>query len=110
MMDDDKQVNETEADVSAAEEVETEAAAETAPAEGGDLQAEVERLAQENAELKERMMRALAEAENVRRRAEKERGDMAKFGVSPLAKELIRRGDTAGTVRVRLQEGAIRFD
>lgn len=89
MMDDDKQVNETDAEVSAAEEAEATTEAEAAPAEGGDLQAEVERLAQENAELKERMMRALAEAENVRRRAEKERGDMAKFGVSPLAKELM---------------------
>ncbi len=43
----------------------------------------------ENAELKDRLMRALAEVENTRRRAEKDRQDAAKYGPSGLAKELL---------------------
>ncbi len=46
-------------------------------------------LAAENAELKDRLMRALAEVENVRRRGERDRQDMAKFGAQSLAKELL---------------------
>jgi len=49
----------------------------------------VEKLQAENAELKDRLMRALAEVENIRRRTDKEKGDMVKFAVSPLAKELM---------------------
>ncbi len=49
----------------------------------------IEKLVEENTELKDRLMRALAETENIRRRSEKDRQDQAKFGVSPLAKELI---------------------
>lgn len=49
----------------------------------------LEKLAAENAELKDRLMRALAEVENVRRRNDKERQDMAKFGAQSLAKELL---------------------
>ena len=47
------------------------------------------KLEAENAELKDRLMRALAEVENIRRRTDKERQDQSKFGVSPLAKELM---------------------
>ncbi|MDJ0685031.1 MAG: nucleotide exchange factor GrpE [Alphaproteobacteria bacterium] len=43
----------------------------------------------ENAQLKDRLMRALAEVENTRRRAEKDRQDAAKYGPSGLAKELL---------------------
>jgi len=43
----------------------------------------------ENAELKDRLMRALAETENTRRRAEKDRSDASKFGGSGIVKELL---------------------
>ena len=56
----------------------------------------VEALAAENAELKDRLMRALAEVENVRRRADKDRQDAAKFGPSGLAKELLAVADNLG--------------
>ncbi|WP_420548437.1 nucleotide exchange factor GrpE [Curvivirga sp.] len=49
----------------------------------------IEKLQAENAELKDRLMRALAEVENIRRRTDKEKTDMAKYAVSPLAKELM---------------------
>ena len=56
----------------------------------------VEALAAENAELKDRLMRALAEVENVRRRADKDRQDAARFGPSGLAKELLAVADNLG--------------
>jgi molecular chaperone GrpE len=47
-----------------------------------DLEAEI-------AELKDRLTRAMAETENVRRRADRERQDALKYAVSPLAKDLL---------------------
>lgn len=61
------------------------------PAEVGAGQ-ETSRLAElqaENAALKDRLMRALAETENVRRRAERERDDTAKYAVSKFAGDLL---------------------
>ncbi|MGO8920268.1 MAG: nucleotide exchange factor GrpE [Stellaceae bacterium] len=60
-------------------------------ATGGD-----ERLARSEAELaetKDRLLRALAETENVRRRAERERSDALKYGGASLAKELLNVAD-----------------
>jgi molecular chaperone GrpE len=58
-----------------------------------------EQLAQARAEapeLKDRLLRALAESENVRRRAERERSDAAKYGVTQLARDLL---DVADNLR-----------
>jgi molecular chaperone GrpE len=55
-----------------------------------------ERLAAVEAELaesKDRLLRALAETENVRRRAERERADASKYGASALAKDLLNVAD-----------------
>jgi molecular chaperone GrpE len=55
-----------------------------------------ERLAAAEAELadsKDRLLRALAETENVRRRAERERADAAKYGASALARDLLNVAD-----------------
>jgi molecular chaperone GrpE len=43
----------------------------------------------EAARYKDQALRAMAEAENVRRRAEREREDAAKYGVSQLARDLL---------------------
>ena len=91
MIDDDKQVNEeAETEVVEAEE-NVEAANDDAAAAPAEPTAEdvIQKLVAENTDLKDRLMRALAEVENIRRRSDKERQDQAKFGVSPLAKELI---------------------
>lgn len=45
------------------------------------------------AEMKDQALRALAEAENTRRRAAKERDDMAKFAVSNFAKDMLQVAD-----------------
>jgi len=55
-----------------------------------DLQAiRIKELEAELATMKDRALRALAEADNTRRRAEKERADTAKFAVSSFAKNLL---------------------
>lgn len=48
----------------------------------------LEELQKENADLKDKLMRALADTENMRRRMDKERADNIKYGVAPLAKAL----------------------
>ena len=49
---------------------------------------ELERLQAENAALRDRLMRALAEVENIRRRGEQERRNQARYAVAPLAQAL----------------------
>ncbi len=49
----------------------------------------VARLEAEAADLKDRLLRALAEAENVRRRAERDKGDIAKYAISGFARSLL---------------------
>lgn len=91
MIDDDKKENiDTDSDLDAVEE-NVEAANDDATTSSTEPTPEdvIQKLVVENAELKDRLMRALAETENIRRRADKDRQDQAKFGVSPLAKELI---------------------
>jgi molecular chaperone GrpE len=70
--------------------------AQTEGAPAGDAASVEERLAAAEAELaetKDRLLRALAETENVRRRAQREREDAAKYGASNLAKDLINVAD-----------------
>lgn len=50
---------------------------------------ELENLYQENAALKDKVLRAMAEAENVRRRAEKEVADAKLYGVANFAREML---------------------
>jgi molecular chaperone GrpE len=48
-----------------------------------------DKAASQVSELKDQLLRALAEAENVRRRAQKEREETAKYAVSNFAKEML---------------------
>src|SRR3954454_14606922 len=50
---------------------------------------EVEVLQQENAGLKDRLLRALAEMENLRRRTEREVSDAKAYGVTSFARDMI---------------------
>ncbi|MEO0762740.1 MAG: nucleotide exchange factor GrpE [Pseudomonadota bacterium] len=54
-----------------------------------ELRAEIEALAAERDQLKDKLMRALAEAENVRRRAERDRRDAEAYGGTKLARDLL---------------------
>jgi molecular chaperone GrpE len=58
---------------------------------GGDAAApdELAALRQENADLKDRLLRALADAENVRRRAEREKADASQYAVTKFARDML---------------------
>ncbi|SHJ03760.1 nucleotide exchange factor GrpE [Wenxinia saemankumensis] len=71
----------------AAEADAMEAETEAAAAEG--VEAELEALRAERDELKDRFVRALAEAENVRKRAERDRKEAENYGGSKLARDLL---------------------
>lgn len=53
----------------------------------------LEALQAENAELKDQRLRALAEAENIRRRAEKEKTDASVYAVSKFARDMLNIAD-----------------
>lgn len=56
---------------------------------GPDVSGELEKAKAEIAEYKDRALRAVAEFENFRRRAEKEREDVAKYAISNFAREML---------------------
>jgi molecular chaperone GrpE len=66
-----------------------EASAEETAAEAPDEVSELEALRAEAAALEDRLMRALAETENVRRRAERERDDAAKYAITGFARDIV---------------------
>ena len=67
-----------------------EAAAEDAPAEGPESPPDREaELAAEVATLKDQLLRALAETENLRRRAARDRDDTAKYAMAGFARDLL---------------------
>ena len=74
-----------------------EAATDNAPADPvaaeRDGFAVIEALNAENAALKDRMLRTLAEMENLRRRTEREVGDAKTYGVTALARDLLNVAD-----------------
>ena len=57
--------------------------------EGASLEALYESLQLENNSLKDKLLRALAEAENVRRRAEREISEAKLYGVTNIAREML---------------------
>ncbi len=60
-----------------------------APAEEQPVGEKVAQLEAELADIKDRLLRALAETENVRRRAEREREDTARYAISRFAGDLL---------------------
>ena len=68
---------------------ETERAAETADVESPSPEARIAELEAEVAKFKDQALRALAEQENVRRRAQRDREDALKFATSNFAKDLV---------------------
>jgi len=63
-----------------------------APAEDGGLEA----LQAENAELRDRLLRALAEMENTRRRAERDRQDASQYAIAHFARDMLGIADNFG--------------
>jgi len=63
---------------------------------GTSLEEQIRQAEVEASDLKDRLLRALAETENVRRRAERERTDATKYGVTQFARDLL---DVADNLR-----------
>ncbi len=66
--------------------------AETAQSAQAALQ-QVAELKAENAELRDRLLRTMAEMENLRRRTEREKADTAKYAISEFARDVVSIGD-----------------
>jgi molecular chaperone GrpE len=74
------------------------------------LDEQIKRAEAEVADLKDRLLRALAETENVRRRAERERTDATKYGVTQLARDLLDVADNLRRAIDSLPEAQVRDD
>lgn len=80
----------------AAATAETEAATAESAGASEDPLARISALEAEIAKLRDERLRALAEAENIRRRGERDREDAAKFGIQSFAKDLLSVADNLG--------------
>jgi len=76
------------------------------PSEAVDLAARLELAEAEIADLKDKMLRAVAEAENVRRRAQKDVEDARKYGITGFARDMLAVADNLGRALDALPEGA----
>ena len=72
------------------------AVAADSPWAGADPAARIEELEAEAAELKDKLLRALAEAENVRRRAQRDKEDASKFAIKNFAVGVLSVADNLG--------------
>jgi molecular chaperone GrpE len=61
----------------------------TSPTEQAKIAALVETLARENAEHKDRVLRTLAEMENLRKRTDREVSDMRQYGIASFARDVL---------------------
>jgi molecular chaperone GrpE len=66
------------------------------PAQPSELERRLEQLQAENAELQDKHLRAVAEAQNVRRRAQQDIEKERKFGIERFAKEVLSVADNLG--------------
>ncbi len=73
------------------DEFEDSASAETPPPSGGDQDAAA--LKAELAETRDKLLRALAEVENTRRRAERERLDISQYAIAGFARDMLQIAD-----------------
>ena len=86
------------------------------PIEGSEAQTpvpldeQIKRAEAEAADLKDRLLRALAETENVRRRSERERTDATKYGVTQFARDLLDVADNLRRAIDSVPESQVRGD
>jgi molecular chaperone GrpE len=73
-------------------------------AEGTSQKTQAAELEAELAEYKDRLLRALAETENVRRRAQRDREDASKYAIAGFAKDLLSAADNLGRALESLPE------
>ena len=92
---------ETSAKTQAEAQPDAEAAEDAAPAEDAEGETEGEQdplavLREEAASLRDQLLRALAEVENTRRRAQKDKQEAARYAPAPLARDLLAVSDNLG--------------
>jgi molecular chaperone GrpE len=87
---DPRETNDDQAGPADSPKAETQAAGEDAVAEvGADLNA----LLAENADMRDRLLRTMADMENLRRRTEREKSDTARYAISNFARDVLTVGD-----------------
>ena len=74
------------------------------------LDEQIKQAQAEAAEYKDRLLRALAETENVRRRAERDRSDATKYGVTQFARDLLDVADNLRRALESVPESQVRDD
>ncbi len=91
MNDTEKNINKDDVQAAIEELMADEAAADAADEQGEEAsaEAEAEKLRAELDEMRDRFMRALADAENARKRGEKDRREAEKYGGSKLARDML---------------------
>jgi len=75
-----------------------------------DLEAELEKAKAEAASLKDQLLRALAEGENTRRRAQRDREEFARYAASPLARDILPVADNLARALAAVPEAALAQD
>ena len=84
--------------------------AQTAEIQASDLIAELEKARAEAGALKDQLLRALAEAENTRRRTQRDREEFARYATSPLAKEILPVADNLARALAAVPQEALDKD
>ncbi len=87
------------------------AEAEGASEEGSNEEvSEVEQLKAENSELRDRVLRLMAEMENLRRRTEREKADIASYAISNFARDVLAIGDNLERALTAVPDEALQKD
>jgi molecular chaperone GrpE len=87
---DPREANEDQARVAESPKAESQNAS---PDPGVQLGADLDALLTENAEMRDRLLRTMADMENLRRRTEREKADTARYAISNFARDVLTVGD-----------------
>jgi molecular chaperone GrpE len=87
-----------------------EEASATADGPAPDLATELEKARSEAASMKDQALRALAEAENTRRRTQRDREEFARYALAPLAKDILPVADNLARALAAVPKEALAQD
>jgi len=102
----DPKLNPEAASDSSPEAVEPTTGTETAPQEAATPESRIAELESQIADLTDRLLRSHAEIDNIRKRAEREKSDTAKYAISKFAGDVVTVGDNFGRAVAALPPGA----
>src|SRR5918996_370720 len=87
---DPREANEDQAKAADSQKANQQTAGAEQPAQPG---ADLDALLAENAEMRDRLLRTMADMENLRRRTEREKADTARYAISNFARDVLTIGD-----------------